>query len=175
MALRVALGLFRLWVVASVLWVGGVGVVTWLAFPGLGYLRDPAINRLKFVPVDFDPFMPTGKRELSDSDVGLAHQGMSYGGFSGTGASPQFDPSKPYTVLNADGTAASVQMQTADRVIHEFPPDASNEEIYSAIRNYTLVRTVQTAGPLAFLPPAFVLAFGAALIWAFRGFRVGDI
>jgi hypothetical protein len=33
MALRVARGLFRLWLVLSVLWIGGVGVVTYLNFP----------------------------------------------------------------------------------------------------------------------------------------------
>jgi hypothetical protein len=33
MALRVARGLFRLWLVLSVLWIGGVGVVTWRTFP----------------------------------------------------------------------------------------------------------------------------------------------
>jgi hypothetical protein len=33
MALRVARGLFRLWLVLSVLWIGGVGVVTWLNYP----------------------------------------------------------------------------------------------------------------------------------------------
>jgi hypothetical protein len=32
-ALRVARGLLRLWLVLSVLWIGGVGVVTWRAFP----------------------------------------------------------------------------------------------------------------------------------------------
>jgi hypothetical protein len=35
MALRVARGLFRLWLVLSVLWVVGVGVVTWHTFPWL--------------------------------------------------------------------------------------------------------------------------------------------
>jgi hypothetical protein len=34
MALRVARGLFRLWLVLSVLWIGGVGVVTWREYPG---------------------------------------------------------------------------------------------------------------------------------------------
>jgi len=29
MALRVARGLFRLWLVLSVLWIGAVGIVTW--------------------------------------------------------------------------------------------------------------------------------------------------
>jgi hypothetical protein len=33
MALRVARGLFRLWLVLSVLWIGGVGVATWRTFP----------------------------------------------------------------------------------------------------------------------------------------------
>src|SRR6266566_1180069 len=33
MALRVARGLFRLWLVLSLLWIGGVGIVTWQTFP----------------------------------------------------------------------------------------------------------------------------------------------
>jgi hypothetical protein len=51
MALRVARGLFRLWLVLSVLWIGGVGVVTWPAF-------DPAkLAATKDSPYtgDFDP------------------------------------------------------------------------------------------------------------------------
>jgi hypothetical protein len=40
MALRVARGLFRLWVVLSMLWIGGVGVVTWLTFPRDEYCTD---------------------------------------------------------------------------------------------------------------------------------------
>jgi hypothetical protein len=33
MTLRVARGLFRLWLVLSVLWIGGVGIMTWWTFP----------------------------------------------------------------------------------------------------------------------------------------------
>ena len=33
MAMRVARGLLRLWLVLSVLWIGGVGVVIWRTFP----------------------------------------------------------------------------------------------------------------------------------------------
>jgi hypothetical protein len=33
MALRVARGLFRMWLVLSVLWIGGVGIATWRTFP----------------------------------------------------------------------------------------------------------------------------------------------
>lgn len=40
MALRVARGLFRLWLVLSVLWIGGVAVETWWTFRSMiGYLR----------------------------------------------------------------------------------------------------------------------------------------
>jgi hypothetical protein len=41
MALRVARGLFRVWLVLSVLWVVGVGVMTWQTFPpSLGVPRQ---------------------------------------------------------------------------------------------------------------------------------------
>ena len=33
MAVRIARGLFRLWIVLSVLWIGGVAAVTWWTFP----------------------------------------------------------------------------------------------------------------------------------------------
>ena len=33
MALRIARGLFRLWLVLSVLWIGGAGVMTWRTYP----------------------------------------------------------------------------------------------------------------------------------------------
>jgi hypothetical protein len=76
MALRVARGLFRLWLVLSVLWIGGVGVWTWLTAKNQAY----------------------------------------WGGLS------------------------------------------SIEKVWVAV-------------VLALVPPAFVLALGSALVWAFRGFR----
>jgi hypothetical protein len=51
MALRVARGLFRLWLILSVLWIGGVGVVTWRTFP---VIPDWAIE-CERPKVDFDP------------------------------------------------------------------------------------------------------------------------
>ena len=41
MALRVARGLFRLWLVLSVLWISGVGVVTWQTFPVADWVAVP--------------------------------------------------------------------------------------------------------------------------------------
>jgi hypothetical protein len=92
MALRVARGLFRLWLVLSVLWIGGVGYVTWRDFPKPGWGENDLIA--------VDP-AGTDFRTLAE----------------------------------------------ARRLV------------------------IWDASFLAFLPPAFVLALGSALVWASRGFR----
>jgi hypothetical protein len=63
MALRVVRGLFRLWLVLSVLWIGGVGVVTWRTLPEneLPSMCDlPANER----PEDFDCWLQRVKDEV---------------------------------------------------------------------------------------------------------------
>ena len=107
MALRVARGLFRVWLVLSVLWIGGVGVVTWWTLPQDEYV----------VPSDKDDFIP----DPPNFDP----------------SKPRFDPSKPYVVVR-------------------------DKERWEAVRYASIV---------ALIPPAFLLAFGSALVWAFRGFR----
>jgi hypothetical protein len=97
MALRVARGLFRLWLVLSVLWIGGVGVVTWWTLPE---------------------------------------------------ARPSMD-------------------EIYDAVPGKTP---SLEEI-SEQRKARRRTAIQFASIEALVPPAFVLALGSALVWAFRGFR----
>jgi hypothetical protein len=111
MALRVARGLFRLWLVLSVLWIGGVAVETWRHFP-----FDLLLTPGKAPPGEFDPdtFLA---RDLPDFDAS--------------------NPSKQYVLVR-------------------------EKERRSAIWHASL---------LAFLPPAFLLALGSAVVWAFRGFR----
>jgi hypothetical protein len=53
MALRVARGLFRLWLVLSVLWISGVGVVTWRTFP---WIPEWAIEKCER-PFDPDAYL----------------------------------------------------------------------------------------------------------------------
>jgi hypothetical protein len=53
MALRVTRGLFRLWLVLSVLWIGGVAVETWWTFPVKEWLSPP--SELPVPPWEFDP------------------------------------------------------------------------------------------------------------------------
>jgi hypothetical protein len=118
MTLRVARGLFRLWVVLSVLWIAGLAIETWRTFP-----VDDWIN----------PSTGT-KRLLTDEEVGLGRNPPPPGFVIDK---PPFDPSKAYQVV-------------------------LDKERRSAIQSAIL---------LAFAPPALMLAFGSALVWAFRGFR----
>jgi hypothetical protein len=107
MALRVARGLFRLWLVLSVLWVGGVGVVTGRTFPwNPEWVILPSICDL-----------PANQRSEDWDCSWLARV-------------------KAELVMDKEQRAA-----------------------------------LQSAILLALLPPAFVLALGSALAWAFRGFR----
>jgi hypothetical protein len=127
MALRVARGLFRLWLVVSVLWMGGVGVATWGTFP--------------------EDYVPPSDRRGANSKT-----------------PPEFDPSKPYVVLPdaPKGVSPSQAPQAPEFDPDEYLAFKAGEERRSAIWHASL---------LAFLPPAFLLALGSALVWAFKGFR----
>lgn len=149
--MRIARGLFRLWLVLSVLWIGAVGTVTWSHFSerplthkggGLTHKEvglcsapfDPSVPELshpcdKFgmatiaVPIDVAPQSDPSKRRMM-------------------AAAPQSDPSKPFEVITYDNDAT--------------------DHLAWTIRNGALV---------GLLPPVLVLLLGSSLIWAFRGFR----
>jgi hypothetical protein len=123
MALRVARGLFRLWLVLSVLWVGGVGIHAWLKFP------DWIV-----VSVSQQPGKAIYEMRAPD--------GHTY---------------------KIEGPEGATEEQARAEMIHQNPhlgdlPEKRRSAIWHA-------------GVMALAPPAFVLALGSALIWAFRGFR----
>jgi hypothetical protein len=135
MALRVARGLFRLWLVLSVLWIGGVGGVTWWTWslPAVPYVN----GQIKISPRD-------GKQYRYDARANKW--------------SPVPEPSADREVAPWDTPPPSAG---------EFDPDK-----YWALKLAEARRSaIWHANLLAFLPPAFVLALGSALVWAFRGFR----
>ena len=103
MALRIARGLFRLWLVLSVLWIGGVGYVTWKNFPESEWVSTCDL--------------PANERSNDSHCSWLA------------------------------------------RVKAEFVMD---DEQHAAIQHGIL---------WGLLPPAFILALGWTMAWAFRGFR----
>jgi len=115
MALRVARGLFRLWLILSVLWVAGVAFMAWEKFADIDRLETQAIGK-------------------SDTSI------------------PR--PRGPWDDY-ADPMAPPVVSKTAA------------EERRTAIWGDGI--------RIAFLPPVFVLALGAALVWAFRGFGESDV
>jgi hypothetical protein len=113
MALKASRGLFRLWLVAAVLWIGAVCVVTWVAFPVDDWVFPSSDQRIK--PATATPAPPPGF----------------------VLEAPAFDPSKPYQIVRTDERQKVLLLGTA----------------------------------AAFLPPAFLLALGSALVWVFKGFR----
>ena len=67
MALRIARGLFRLWLILSVLWIGGVGVVTWYRlpvydWPGKGLPFEQSMTTPAFNPDEFLAFKVAEER-----------------------------------------------------------------------------------------------------------------
>jgi hypothetical protein len=122
--------------VFSVLWIGGVGVLTWPTFRS-----SDALERVN--------------SEFAQS------------------ALAQSLPKKPdhFDLKMARDLERVYQA-------HKLPPNI--EADYTVVRALYLQAvqeaddrrsTIRDASLLAFLPPAFVLAFGSALLWAFRGFR----
>jgi hypothetical protein len=87
MALRIARGLFRLWLVCSVLWVGGVATETWWTFPADELVAPPGAE-----PPGSDKFIDPYKPDPNDPY-----------------ARPPFDPSKPYVVVRDEERRKAIQ------------------------------------------------------------------
>ena len=120
MAVRIARGLFRLWIIVSVLWVGGVAAATWWTFP-------PA--------------------ELTDEEVGLNTR-----------------PTECNNKSNDECEAILTRLgkNPFDAFLPVPPPPA-----------VTRRSAISFAAATALVPPLLLLPLGAALGWAFSGFRSG--
>jgi hypothetical protein len=58
-----------------------------------------------------------------------------------------------------------------DDFIPDKPPPFDPSKPYAILRDKERRAAVESAALLALMPPSFLLAFGSALISAFRGFR----
>ena len=105
MALRIARGLFRIWLALSVIWLAGVGFVTWVELPSADSWAV--------------------QKEVERLDMEMERQNI------------------------------------------EIPRWGNHERAHKAV----LYEHLWDAPVFAIAPPAFLLALGSALIWAFRGFR----
>jgi hypothetical protein len=177
MAIRVARGLFRLWVVISVLWIGGVGTVTWRTFP-----TNEGVVQL--VPVDYDPFggrSDRAQKSRPDECRGMnTDQCMAVLKAMGRNPFDAFDPAPPLSGYAVESSPPGAGMfndlipkrvQSTDGVVHEFPPGTPDDEIARLVNRYRHHQAFRVAVLLAVIPPGFLLIFGSALVWAFRGFR----
>lgn len=67
-----------------------------------------------------------------------------------------------------------LEVRTPDGTIHQFPANASTDEIDRTVTNYWRWHELRSALRLALSAPALVFLIGAACIWAFKGFRPAD-
>jgi hypothetical protein len=150
--MRITRGLFRLWVVASVLWIASVGVMTWQAWPVDDWtiVKEEAVFAPNAKVEPLPPFDPdaylketTPRAETTAvPDRAIESEKPS--------AKPQFDPSKPFS----DGKrtyANSMAFVEAER------RDA-----------------VMKGATIGITPPVAVLLLGMSMIWVVRGFRPAE-
>jgi hypothetical protein len=141
MALRIARGLFRLWLVLSVLWIGGVGTVTWSNLPSDEWWRnDPIVQRAG----------PTPNPETIrvQSPDGQVHEFP-----AGTASDVIERVMKDYWQSQTNKAATAGTFDPAE---------------FAAFKQRA---AIQTGVKLALIPPVLMLALGSALGWAFTGFR----
>ena len=112
MAFRIARGLFRLWIVFSVLWIAGVVVVTWWTFPMGAWVIPSA----KYRPTEC-----AGKSDSECYDM-LKRYGSNFDpdAYIASGApeappgqTAPFDTSEPYRVLWDEDRRAALEFASA--------------------------------------------------------------
>jgi hypothetical protein len=74
MSVRVTRGLFRLWLVFSVLWIAGVGAVTWRTFPVNDWTVVGAKRGVSDEEVDLESESSLMKRWESDTSRKQGHR-----------------------------------------------------------------------------------------------------
>ena len=131
MARRIARGLFRLWIVASVMWICTVGTATWWTWPNLPGTPVPDWPGTPISKPDFDPDAYLSAKRKADA--------------------PKAWPGTPVPDEDIEWrwcrSASDVDCRNLGKA------------------------TIQTATEIALIPPMLVLALGAGLGWAFKGFR----
>lgn len=99
MALRLGRGLFRLWLVLSVLWIGGVAATTWWT-----------------LPVDLCATPPGGLHDCDANDLIRAGQNTKLVEKEAN-LRPGFDPSKPYRIPFDDLRRTEIKFGAAAAVL----------------------------------------------------------
>jgi hypothetical protein len=157
-------GLFRLWIVGTVLCVLAVAFVSY-----------------SDIKADFDVVARASKPEVTSSFIAELRQ-----------QDPEFNDLTDAQLLDAvykkffsDMPREQFEKQVSEKIsasnkavkfqgqLHEFPADFTDEQIATALKS-TIVRnpwaTLGVWSGIAFGIPLAVLVVGASLVWAFSGF-----
>jgi hypothetical protein len=170
MARRIARGLFRLWIVGSVMWICTVGTVTWWTWTGSGaVMGDWDVVSSKPTPV------PDWARDPPQFDPD------EYLAFKRKADAPKVAPSIPVPDWARDPSPSDAAPKKPDDELPDAPwlkpvaegppPFDQTVPVHGAGAKPAKPSTIQTAAEIALIPPILVLALGAGLGWAFKGFR----
>jgi hypothetical protein len=145
--MRVSRGLFRLWVVLSVLWVGFVAASTWSTFPA-----EDWIVAERFVDVPQIAPQRHGTESI-DGEWGAA--------------APEYSPETAKAAKQAADpwSGSGIKFMSPEEYA-----ESQNEKSLAA-RGAERRNALRVALLWASVPPALAFAFGLASIWVVRGFR----
>ena len=147
-------GLFRIWVIASILWIGVVIAFGWQA------VQDPYVGSFAFIEGRGDTPWAYSSTEAAAARKAKLDGTMREISVKG-GA-----PGITYFTTEFDDNALTARMEQLAPLMVGF---------YAAEQERNRPNTIIGAGLAAIVPPIVVLILGAALFWALSGFRrTGD-
>lgn len=165
MAVRIAHGLFRLWIVFSMLWIAGVAVETWSTFPVDKWVIPSTAN----VAPGHRPTECTGK---SDDECFNILKRLGKNPFDAFDPEPHPDEFILPSDLDANAYKACMGSgKSAKDCAAALKPPFDASKPYQEVRSSERWTAVRFAAMLAIVPPIIILGFGSALGWAFKGFR----
>jgi hypothetical protein len=163
MALRVARGLSRLWIVGTALFVIAVAAVSYSGikaeFDAFALASRPQAAMPSFIAEarqQYPEYRGLNDAQLADAMYRRFYRDM---------------PREQFERLVAEKIAASRTVEFQGQ-LHQFPADFSDQEIATALKS-TINNpwaSVATAAGVALGIPLVVLILGASLVWAFSGF-----
>ena len=170
--MNITKGLFRLWIVATVMWVGIVGVGTYYVWPmeTPDWAKDetPEWAKEPAKPGMFDDLIPAKPKVLSDAEF------QNYG--APKAKVPTWGETKPLSDAEFDALVKAHKLTPVEG--NPFAPTSAKgmfDDLPDApwvVKHREEVRnTLFGAAAAAIMPSLAVLLLGMSLRWVVRGFR----
>jgi len=167
--MRVARGMFRLWLVLSCLWIATVAAIAYSSWPSSTVQQAATSNSKTYVPEYMKDASKDPKADDSKTYVPewAKDQDPNNSKTSADDVLPlckDVDPNNFYADFCRLGTPSRL-FDPAREIAEALKGDAVNAQQQSA------QQLAVTTAKLALIPPALIFIVGIGLTWAFRGFR----